>query len=283
MIKFMVDSASDLKAERDLCDYFVPVSINIDGKEYFDGIDIDSDTYYQKLKQSEHMPQTSQPSPQAFLRYFEEVRDSKDELIYFALSSKLSGTYQSAMLAKEISGYDKIYIVDTRAVTHMIGILLKYAISLKNSGCLATEIVEQCEQLKSRIHVYAGLDTLEYLRRGGRLSNASAVVATIAHLKPIITVDTNGEVQSIGKTLGKGKAIKFIRDKIKGYEIDPAFPIYSLFSYGEKNCAAFEKKLCEEGYGLSERLQIGSAIGTHIGPDAYGVIFVEKAHKETEE
>ena len=274
MIKLLVDSSSDCKIDDGIIDGFVPISVNIDGKEYQSGVDLTSDQFYELLMSAKEFPRTSQPSPQAFIEIFEQVKADGDQLIYLCLSSRLSGTYQGALIAKEMVDYDNIYIVDTLGATHIIGVLASYARSLINKGCTAGEIADKCEELKGKIKVYAGLDTLEYLYKGGRLSRASATVGELTGIKPIITV-SDGAVDSIGKCLGKIRAMNFILDKVKSHEINPDFPIYSLYTYGTENCETLEQKLGDNGYAIAERLQIGSTIGTHVGPGVYAVLFVE--------
>lgn len=275
MIKIMIDSSSDCRND-EIYDIFVPISININGKEYLDGVDIDNDTFYEKLISERQIPLTSQPSPDRFLKYFEQIKTDGDQLIYFALSSALSGTYQSANIAKSMLDYDDIYIVDTKSATHMIGLLAKYAKKLITQGFTVTEIVEKCESLKSRIRVYAGVDTLEYLQKGGRIGKASALVGTIANIKPLITVTEQGEVGAVGKALGFLRAIQTIVEKVKSHKIDENFPLCSLYTYGEENCIKLEEKLEEAGFSIDERMQVGSTIGAHTGPGVYGVFFVEK-------
>ena len=276
MIKIMVDSASDCRKEDFFVDYFIPIAINIDGKEYLGGVDIDSNTFYEKLQTAQEFPKTAQPAPQTFVNYFEEVKKTGDELIYFCISSALSGTYQGANLAKAMVGYDKIYIIDTNAATHLIGILVQYAAKLREKGFTADEVVEKCEELKGRVKVLAGVDTLEYLYKGGRLSRTTAAVGSVANIKPIVTVTPEGTVDSIGKCIGKMRSMQFILDKLAGFELDENFPIYSLYTYGTENCETLEQKLHEKGYQVAERLQVGSAIGTHVGPGVYAVLFVTK-------
>lgn len=275
MIKIMVDSASDCR-DKELYDYFVPILLNIGDREFLDGVDLDNDTFYEILTSTKDFPRTSQPSLESFIKIFEEIKSSGDQLIYFALSSGLSGTYQGAEIAKSMVEYNGIYIVDTKNATHMIALLAKYAKKLIAEGLSAYDIAEKCEELKTKIRIFAGLDTLEYLRRGGRLSNASAVVGTLANIKPIVTVTAEGKVESVGKCLGVGKAVQYVADKVKSFEIDENFPICSLYTCGEQNILKLESKLKNDGYEIFERLQVGSTIGAHVGPEVYGVFFVEK-------
>ncbi|MBR6693639.1 MAG: DegV family protein [Clostridia bacterium] len=276
MVKILVDSSSDCKKEEGLFDYFVPISVTIDGKDYKDGVELDADTFYEILTSCGDFPHTAQPSIQDMVDIFEEVKEAGDELIYFALSSALSGTYQAACLAKEMADYDGIYIIDTKTATHMIGLLVSYARGRINEGASAKEIVEECEELKSKVRVLAGLDTLEYLRRGGRLGNASAVIGSLAKIKPIITVTEEGKVEAIGKGLGVGRAMQMVIEKLSDYELDDRFPLYAIYTYGTENVEDLKSRLHFAGYRVADTRQVGSTIGAHIGPEVYGIVFVVK-------
>lgn len=274
MIKILVDSASDHKLQDGIVDMFVPILLNVDGQEYKSGIDLTSDEFYKLLMDCKEFPRTSQPSPQAFIEIFEQIKSDGDQLIYLCLSSRLSGTYQGALIAKEIVDYEDIYIIDTLSVTHIIGVLARFARGLINQGFTVGEIANKCEALKSKIKVYAGVDTLEYLYKGGRLSRASATVCEIASIKPIVTI-SDGRVEVVGKALGKIRAMNTILEKIKSHKVNYDFPIYSLYTYGIENCKSLEVKLKENGYHIADRLQVGSTIGAHVGPGVYAVMFVE--------
>lgn len=276
MIRIMVDSASDCRKEDGLDVRIVPIAITLDGKQYYDGVDLDRDTFYKLLTSTSDFPKTSQPSPQDFVDIYEEVKAAGDELIYICLSSALSGTYQSACIAKNMADYDKIYVIDTLSATHLIRVMAERALAMRDAGSTAQEIVSELEVFKSRVKVYAVVDTLEYLYRGGRLSRASAAIGTITNVKPVLTVTEDGKVTSIGKCIGKTKAMQFLLKQFQSAQPDPDFPIYSLYSYGTENCEALEETLREAGYATAGRLQIGPTIGTHTGPGVCGVILVTK-------
>lgn len=275
MIKIMVDSASDCR-NSEIYDEFVPINVSIGGKDYLDGVDLDSNTFYELLVSSKEFPKTAQPSPDTFVEYFEKAKEAGDEIIYLALSSSLSGTYQSARIAKSMVEYDGIYVLDTLGVTHMIGQLAQYAAKLVKEGYPAREIATACEELKSKVKVYAGVETLEYLRRGGRLSGASAAIGTLANIKPIVTVTPQGAVESVGKGIGIPKAMSMLLDKVKALDIDERFPVISLYTYGEENVAKLEEKAAALGINVTAREQIGSTIGAHVGPGVYGICVVTK-------
>lgn len=275
MIRFLVDSASDCKKEDGLYDYLISMTVRIHEKDYLAGVDLSNELFYDLLESTKDFPQTSQPSPQNFLEHYEKVKEANDELICFCISSNLSGTYQSAVMAKELAEYDKIYVIDTLGATHMIGILVEYAAKLRGEGCTALQIVEKVEALIPRIKLLAGVDTLEYLRRGGRIGGAAAFVGSMAQIKPILTV-ANGVVEVQGKAIGKSRAMQQIVDKVCELEVDPAFGVWSLYSGDGENCAQLEKRLADAGIAVSKRGQIGPTIGAHTGPGVYGVIFITK-------
>lgn len=279
MIRILVDSSSDYSQEevQEKGLVFVPIRIELAGKEYLDGIDLERDRFFELLQETGEFPLTSQPSPQEFLDIFQEVKEAGDDLVCILLSSHLSGTCQSARLASQMMDYeDHIFIVDSRAATYNIKVMADYALELVHDGLSAAEIAERLEAFKSRVHVVAMIDTLEYLRRGGRIGKAAAVVGDLARIKPVIYVTPEGEIGLAGKALGKNKAINMILKWIGEHPLDESFPAYSIYSCGTENSEVFEERLSREGICFDERLQIGATIGTHIGPGAFGFVYVEK-------
>lgn len=275
MVKILLDSASDGK----FChphDYFVPLTVELGGRAYKDSIDLRAQRFYKLLTASQEFPKTSQPSPEDFLPCFAEAKANGDEIVYLSISSALSGTLQSANIAKEMAEYDNIHIVDTKTGTHMIGLLARYAQKLVDEGLSGAEIAERVLQLRERQVVYAGLQTLEYLYKGGRLSRTSAAIGTIANIKPIITVNDEGKVDSFAKAIGVKRAIQTIIKQVQSCQIDEEFEIWSLCSIENENCEALEAALAEIGHPVSGRMQIGPTIGAHVGPGVYGVTFIRK-------
>jgi len=278
MIKIYVDSSADYEIQelqsRNL--QLIPLSVTMNGKTYADGVDLKKNEFFEMLISSEEFPKTSQPSPQEFLSVFKNAKDRGDEVICILLSSALSGTYQSAMLAKNMTDYENIYIIDSLSATYPIRIMTDYACSLASQGFHAKEIADKVNELKPRVKLLAVLDTLEYLSKGGRLPKSIAAIGEIARIKPVITLTAEGEVGVLAKCIGKNKAMSHIMKDLSSMVVDPAFPCTTIFSYGTENCESFEHKLTESGYHITERMQIGAAIGSHIGPGAYGIVFVEK-------
>lgn len=277
MIKFLVDSASDYeKTETEKKGIIrIPITITLKDKYILDG-EITKDEFYQLVQNADELPKTSQPSPQDFLDVFEKAKENDDELICILLSSKLSGTLQSATLAKSMAGYDKIYIIDSLSATYVIKMMTEYGIQLRDSGKNALEIVDELEKIKSKIKLYAVLDTLENLKKGGRLSAVEAGIGTLAKIKPLVTLTEDGKVGMKGKSIGRKKALADIVKLVEKENINTNYPIYNIYSYGMDNNKLFLDKLNEIGIAPDESMQIGPTIGTHIGPGAYGIIFVKK-------
>lgn len=278
MIRILVDSSTDFSMEevKNKNLYHVPLTISLNGQDYLSGEDLTSDQFYELLTAGEDFPKTSQPSPQAFAQIFEQAKEKGEEIICVLLSSALSGTCQSATIAKDMVDYDGIYIVDSLTATIMTRVIVDYGLLLINQGKSAKEIADALNALKSKVKVAAGLDTLEYLYRGGRLNKAAATIGELANLKPVISVTEEGTVSVIGKCLGKNKALQFILKTLNGKELNTDFPLYTVYAYGSENTEKLEEKLAAEGYTISARLQLGSTIGAHVGPGAFGIIYVEK-------
>ena len=277
MIKFLVDTSSDYTIDEVKAKgmRLAPLHITLGEKDYRDGYDLTKDAFYELLTSNEEFPKTSQPTPQDFVDIFEEAQEAGDELICILLSSRLSGTFQSATLAKNIVEYDNIHLIDSLGATHMIRIMADYGQELAAAGKSAAEIVAELDEMKSKIKVLAVVDTLEYLCKGGRVNKATAAIGEVAKVKPMITV-AEGQVAVIGKSLGKNKAIGNLLKALEECEVDDRFPIYSVSTLGTDNCEVFEKRLTDAGYNFKERLQIGATIGTHVGPGVFGMIFVQK-------
>ena len=278
MIRILVDSSADFEMNeiKEMNMEFVPISVTLGDDNYRDGIDLDKDKLYEMLAGTELFPKTAQPSPADFVEVFEEAKEHGDELIYISLSSGLSGTYQSATISKNMVEYDGIYLIDSLAATHTIRIMAEYAVKLRDQGLSAKEIVAKIESVKSRCRVIAGVDTLEFLCRGGRVSRAAAAIGELANLKPIITVSEQGTIKVIGKCVGRLKATSFLLKQLDEVGVDTEFPLYTIYTYGTENVEKLEEKLAKANVKVDGRQQIGATIGAHVGPGAFGFVFVEK-------
>lgn len=278
MIRLVVDSSSDFSKEEieQLNISCVPIQVSFSGHHYYDGVDLDKDTFYDLLSSSEEFPKTSQPSPNEFLEIFEAAKRNNGEVICILLSSALSGTYQSAMLAKQMCEYDKIYLIDSLSATCGIRLLVNYALKLIGEGLSAKEVFEKVDKIKGQIRIVAGVDTLEYLCKGGRVSRTAATIGGLANIKPVICVNTEGKVDVLGKKIGLIKAIKYIEEQVRSEDIDHDHPVYTVYTYGEDNLNKLEEKIALNGIKSNQRVQIGATIGAHVGPGAFGICYIEK-------
>lgn len=277
MIRLLIDSASDYllsEAQEKNID-FVSLNVHFEDKSYRDGVDIEFDEFYEMLATSESFPKTSQPSPETFLEKFQVAKDNGDELICILLSSGISGTCQSAHLAKNMVEYDNIHIIDSLTATNAVRLIIDYAYDLIQQGLGVNEIVEKVESFKTRINLLISPDTLDYLCKGGRVSKTAAAIGNLANLKPIITVTPEGTVDVIKKCVGLNKTVRTIIDGIKAAKPDENYALYPVYAYKTDNIEKLEAALTKEGIKFQDRKEIGSTIGAHIGPGAFGVIYVK--------
>lgn len=276
MIRIVIDASSDYQPEETRKNQIemVPIVVTIGEKDYLDGVNLDRNDLYKIVEETGAFPKTAQPSPQTFLDIFRDAKEKGDSVVCILLSSALSGTYQSAVLAKNMSDYPEIYLVDSLSATYAIKVMADYACRLREQNYPASAIAEELEKLKPRVRVLAAMNTLEYLGRGGRISKTAAAMGDRVNLKPIITLTEDGKVGIMGKCLGRNKAVSYIMKQLQETKPDENFPIYSIYSYGTENSDRFEERLSSEQINVSERLQIGPTIGTHIGPGAFGIVFV---------
>ncbi|MBP3399265.1 MAG: DegV family protein [Erysipelotrichaceae bacterium] len=276
MIRLLVDSASDIPNTNSDNFLVVPLSIHLCNNDYIDGVTLNHDQFYEMLVSSSDFPKTSQPSPQAFVKAIEKVKAANDECICITLSSGVSGTYQSACLAKAIVDYDKIHVIDSLTGSYGVKLLVIEAQRMIKEGKTAEEIVEKLEDLKKRTTILLSVDTLEYLYKGGRLDKTSAIIGGIAKIKPIITVTREGKISVVTKAIGMNRVMNTIADLVEQIQPDINYPVYSIYTLGTKNVEKLENKLTENGHIIEERELLGPVVGSHVGPETFGVIFIAK-------
>lgn len=282
MIRILIDSGSEYlpKEAQAKGIEVLPIVTNVGGNDYRDGFDLGRDEFFELLEETGQFPTTSQITPHVFAAKFKEALDAGAEVIAIILSSALSGTYQNACMAQAMVGNEGIYVIDSLTATYPISIMADYAAKLRDEGMPAAQIVEAIEELKGSAKVIAMVDTLEYLQRGGRIPKAAAKIGEAAKLKPVISVTEKGDLAMISACLGRKRAFDTIMKQLESIEVDDRFPVYAIYSYGTKNCERLEVRLQEAGISVTERRQIGYVIGSHIGPNACGVVYVEKKPKK---
>lgn len=275
-VKIVLDSTTDLVPElRDKFE-FVHLTVNFGETEYIDGVTITHKEFYEKLIESDVMPTTSQASPEAFEKVFRKITEKGDEVIAITLASKLSGTYQSACIAaEEFPG--KVRVIESKSVAIGTAILAEYALSLIESGKSADEAAELIEKKRDDIVTIALIDTLEYLKKGGRLSKTAAFAGSLLNIKPVISL-SDGEINILGKARGSKQGNNFLIKEIeKSGGIDFSLPI--LLGYTGHDDYLLQKYIEDSESiwkGHTENLRetcIGSVIGTHVGPGAIAAAF----------
>ena len=280
-IKLIVDSASDISENeaKQMGAIMMPMTITFGDKDYLDGVDLLPKQFYEKLIESDTLPKTSQINEYRFEQQFKQLTDEGYDVIAITLSSKLSGTYNSALQAA--SGFEgKVYVVDSLNAAIGERLLVVYALDLIKQGKTAQEIVELLNEKKTKINLMAMLGTLEYLKKGGRISAAVAFAGKLLSLKPVVSV-VDGEVKLIGKALGSKNGNNLLNRLVaeKG-GIDFTMP-YGVI-YSGLDDSILKKYVTDSSHlweGHTEQVSaylIGGTIGTHVGPGAIGVAFFEK-------
>ena len=276
--KIIADLTADLCPEMKSRINTVPLTVHLGDKEYIDGVTIDHKTFYEKLVESDELPTTSQATPEAFIKEFQKIKEAGDSAVVITISSKLSGTYQSATIASE--NFDNIYIVDSGSAAIGSGILVERALQLADEGMDAREIAEILNTEKEKIVIIALLDTLEYLKKGGRISKTVAFAGTVLNIKPVISV-FGGEINLLGKARGSKAGNNLLVGEIeKSVGVDFEKPV--LLGYTGLSDALLLKYiedsrfLWEQGIKDIRYTAIGSVIGTHAGPGAIAAAFFKK-------
>lgn len=276
-MRIITDSAADLTNEelRKWGVECVRTQVVIGGESYAAGQELTTEDLWTRMLAGE-VAKTSQPAPGAFLEAFQAAKEAGEEALCFCVSSGVSGTIQSAHLAAAMCEWDGIHVIDTLNGTAGQKLLVMQACRLRDEGLSAAEVAAKMEKLRGRVRLLAGIETLEYLARSGRIPKALASLGTLAKLKPLLEVSPDGRLVLGGKTFGTHRAVNSLARRIAEIRIDPAYPVLPLYSCDPVNCAALVKKLEEKGVKVSgEYCAIGASIAPHIGPYAYGAAFVE--------
>ena len=276
--RIIVDSTVDLLQEYKERVNVVPLMVSFGEEEFIDGVTIDNKTFYEKLVESDVLPTTSQANPDAFMNEFEKVKEAGESAVVITLSSKLSGTYQSAMIAAE--DYDNIYVVDSGNVAIGSAVLVEYALKLLDEGFGAEEIAKKLEEVKDKIIIVALLDTLEYLKKGGRISKTVAFAGSVLNIKPVLSI-LDGEINMLGKARGSKMGNNLLVQEIDNAGgVDFTKPVLLGFT-GLSDALLVKyindsKHIWEEGLDNVRYTSIGSVIGTHAGPGAIAAAFFKK-------
>lgn len=275
--KIIIDSTIDI-AERYRKDVqIVPLTIRFGDRELIDGVTVTRQKFYEMLIECDALPTTSQATPAAFETEFANLNGA--DAIVITISSKLSGTYQSACIAA--ADFPNVRVIDSQSASIGSGILAEYAVECAKKGMPADEIAERLTNKREDVCAIALLDTLEYLKRGGRISKTVAAAGTLLNIKPVATIE-NGAIALIGKARGSKQGNNLLVKKIHEIGgVDFSMPV--LLGYTGVT-DVFLKKYVEDSRALWEDnltnpdcVQVGSVIGTHAGPGAVVAAFFRKA------
>lgn len=282
-VKIIVDSASDITVEfaEQNGIGFVPLKTTLGGVEYRDGIDIVPDVFYGKLEANKELAHTSQVNPDEFEEFFKKMLADGDDVVVITMSSGLSGTCQSALIAA--TEYPKrVFVVDSLSATAGEQVLIRHAIKLRDEGKTAAEICAELTELRKKVRLFVRLETLEYLKRGGRISKTGAALGSLLGIKPVLTLNGEGKLETVGKARGLKLSHKLMNDSITACGgIDFSMPVAITYA-GDVNDGAVRDYLNDSDGIFNENRkkvsvgQLGCVIGTHTGPGAIVIAFVPK-------
>lgn len=232
--------------------------------------------FYEKLNEIDKLPASSQPSPEKYFTIYEEAAEKDEDVIVITLSSKLSGTYNCAVLAKSIAGYDKIYVVDSLQASLSERMLVNYAVKLRDSGYAAEEIVEKLKEIRGRILLTGVPADMSFLKKGGRVSPVIANIGDVIGIKPVLWLK-DGVIECKMKVRGCKAAKAGMQSFLNENEISNELPVIFGHSDNETKGTGFLEET-KDKFNLTGCTlhNVGPAIGTHIGPDALLMGFVIK-------
>ena len=275
-VKIIVDSTADMRPEIAAKVGIVPLSVYFGDREYVSGVNITPNQFYEMLVESDTLPTTSQPAPFLFEEAFEQAVSEGCQVVCLTCSGKLSGTNQSANIAASYFE-GKVHVVDSDTIAIGLGILAEYAVGLAEQGLSAEEVVWKLMQKREKIKVLALVDTLEYLKKGGRISSAVALAGGLLNIKPVLSVN-GGEIKLLGKARGSRQGNNLLVQEIqKAGGVDFHLPV--MLGYTGLSDALLQKYIQDSAAlweGHVENLPVsivGSVVGTHVGPGAVAVAF----------
>lgn len=282
-VKIITDSASDMASCEHPALEVLSLTVSFGTDVYRDGVDLSRERFYELLVESDELPKTGQVNPYAFSAAYQRVRDAGDDAVVITVGAKLSGTNQSAVTALNEAPGGDIFVVDSNNVTLGERVLVEYALRLVDRGCTARQIADEVERVRDDVVVMGLLDTLEYLRRGGRISAAAGAVGELLSVKPVVAVD-NGQIVLLGKARGSKNGRNLLNQMVqKAQGIDFSMPL--ALGYAGLSDKLLQKYLADsralyqehDGAALPVHL-IGATIGTHVGPGAIAVAFFGCRH-----
>lgn len=277
MVRIMTDSAADFQPweYEKLKVTCIPLRVAFGDREYLENVDLTKEGFYELLKGAD-FPKTSQASPAVLTELLESARDAGEEAIYISLSSALSGTYQTAVMVCDDVDYDGAHVYDSRNATGGQRMIVEEACRLRDQGLDAAGILAGLEKIRDRIELYAMVNNLDNLHRGGRISHAVYTLGSLAQIKPLISVDREGRVALPGKAMGVRKGMDMVAKRLTIRKPDESYPVYVMYTDNRAVGEQLAQRLSSLGWEIPDEriIQVGAAIGTHIGTEACGIVYV---------
>lgn len=276
-VRILTDSTSDLteQEQREMDVHMLHMRVIFEDGVYTDGVDITKEEFYEKQAQAKVLPKTTQVNPQEYCDTFEPLLENGDEVVAILMSSRLSGTFQSAQIAKDMAkGGERLYLVDSLNVTIGEGLLVREAVRMRDAGLSGAQIAAALEELKHRVRFVAFIGTLKYLKMGGRISASTAVLGTMLGISPVVAI-VDGEVKSVGQVRGRQKILSYTLDFFREYPVDSRHWVMFGHSRCLETMEGYRDK-CVQALGIRDYAwdELGAVIGTHSGPGCYGVAYI---------
>lgn len=278
MIRLVLDSTCDFSLEYASKHHIeiVPLSVTFGEKVYKENIDLTKEEFYKMMAASDDLPKTSQPSPQDFLNVFEQLTSEGHQIICLTVTSALSGTYQSAMLAKTICGSEDIEIIDTKNVAMGIQIQAMEILKMIEQGLSFETIVEKAKENVSKVRLMAAVDTLENLIKGGRLSKTEGLIGSLISIKPVIGFNEEGTIATLGKFRGMKKAISNMIEIARNDDVDGSKAMCVGYTANPENMNRMLEGMLDSRFHFEAQFAVGAVIGTHAGPNAAAIAYFVK-------
>jgi DegV family protein with EDD domain len=278
-IRIVTDSTADIpeSIRKEYGIEMVPLKVHFGSETYYDAVTIQSEQFYEKLAASPSLPTTSQPSPVDFLETFKRLAEEPDtEIIAILLSSAFSGTYQSAVLAKSLMDENvSLEIIDSKSASYGFGMLVVEAAKAAREGKSKDEVLELIARLRRETRLFFLVDTLEYLQKGGRIGKAAALFGSLLNIKPILTIDDDGQVAPVDKVRGQKKAMARIVDMLKADFGDREVLVTVAHANAMETAQEFSAQLQDQlKIKTLNYTSIGPVIGTHAGPGTVAVFVI---------
>lgn len=277
MVRIITDSSADLEPREyeQMQITCIPLGVSFGDTDYQENVNLSKDQFYDLLADG-GFPKTAQPSPQILLDLFEEAKSAGEEAVYICISSAISGTYQTACATRELAECDDCYVLDSKNATGGLRLLLEQAVRLRDQGKTAREIIAGVEAIRDKVVLFACMDTLEYLYRGGRISQTVYKLGTLAQVKPIIRITEEGAVEVPAKAMGMRKGMDMLCKRVETQKPSMDHSFYAMYTGERSNGVLLAEKFRAMGYDVPDEkiINVGAAIGSHVGPNACGMVYI---------